>query len=263
MEDNLIHLQEDNILLKGKKIKNDSVTILIPVLNEEDAISPLIDEIRMNGFNKILFIDGHSVDQTVKKALDKNVKTLYQKGHGKTGAIKTGIEIINTPFMVVMDGDNTYNPKDIKTLLDFIDDFDQVIGVRKRGRKNIPLLNRVGNSLLNIIFNMLFNTNLSDILSGMYALKTESAKKMNLLTNGFDVEVEIISEMLMKGTITEVPIDYRERIGQQKLQPLLDGYKIFRTILKLAVNKKPQNIIKLLIFISILIILLASIFILA
>jgi dolichol-phosphate mannosyltransferase len=246
-----MYLQENAVMNKEKPKKPDSVTILIPVLNEEDAIGILIDEIRVQGYNNILLVDGYSVDQTVKKALDKNVKILYQKGQGKTGAIKTGIEMIDTPYIVIMDGDNTYNPNDIKKLLDLIEKYDQVIGVRKRGRENIPFLNRIGNSLLNAFFNILFNTNLSDILSGMYALKTSTAKKMKLETNGFDVEVEIISEILMRGKISEVPIDYRERIGQQKLQPILDGYKIFTTILKLGVKKKPKNVLKYSLIISI------------
>jgi dolichol-phosphate hexosyltransferase len=61
-------------------------------------------------------------------------------------------------------------------------------------------------------------TNLSDVLTGMYMLKTDAARNLHFHTGGFNVEVEIASQLAQDGSVTEVPIRYRERIGKQKLE---------------------------------------------
>ena len=57
---------------------------------------------------------------------------------------------------------------------------------------------------------------------------------MSFESNGFDVEVEITAQAANKGNVTEVPISFGERIGQQKLNPFRDGFRIMLTIWKLA-----------------------------
>ena len=117
--------------------------------------------------------------------------------------------------------------------------YDQVIGTRTFGRENIPKFNRLGNWVINTGFNILFGTTLLDVCSGMYALKTDFAKTLSFETSGFDVEVEIAAQSAIEGHIIEVPINYSDRVGKQKLKPLKDGPTIMMTILKLARTYNP------------------------
>ncbi|MHA2052971.1 MAG: glycosyltransferase family 2 protein [Candidatus Kariarchaeaceae archaeon] len=222
---------------------NNLVTVIIPVLNEEKAISRVIRKIKEEGYYNILVVDGFSSDDTFYQAIKNGVNVIYQKGKGKTGAIKTAIKKAETKYLVILDGDCTYDPKDIENVVSPLSNSDLVIGVRALGRNNIPLFNRIGNRMINQIFNLLMGTKLQDVCSGMYSLKTEFAKNLTFKTEGFDVEVEIAAQASKYGKISQVPIRYHDRVGQQKLQPVKDGlHIIFRVLLmavKLRLNGKP------------------------
>lgn len=232
-------IQHPNHRYNGLNVIKEDFTIVIPVLNEEEGIGRVINDVKEEGYFNILVIDGYSTDDTVTVANQNGVRVIYQHGIGKTGAIKTAIENVTTPYFVVMDGDCTYDPRDIINLLPHLDKNNEVIGTRTSGRKNIPLLNRFGNWVINTTFNVLFGTNLIDVCSGMYALKRDFAEQVDLRTRGFDVEVEIAAQAAIDGRIAQVPITYRERVGHQKLRPFKHGIQIFSSLWKLARSYNP------------------------
>jgi len=82
-------------------------------------------------------------------------------------------------------------------------------------------------------------TKLSDVCSGMYLIKTDVARELELNTNGFDVEAEIAAQTATMGKVTEVPIDYRKRVGYQKLSAWRHGFQIIRTIFALSRRYNP------------------------
>jgi hypothetical protein len=98
---------------------------------------------------------------------------------------------------------------------------------------------RIGNRIITWVFNTLMGTKLSDVLTGMYMLKTEDASNLHFHTSGFNVEVEIASQLAQDGSVTEVPLRYRERIGKQKLSTWKDGLAITSTIFRLARDYNP------------------------
>lgn len=221
--------------------KIDDLTIVIPTLNEANAIGFVIDELRSLGYRNILVVDGYSKDGTVEIAKSKRVKVIMQTAPGKGGAILTAIREVKTPYMLVMDGDGTYDPKYIKNIYRIAKDhdYDEVIGVRVEGRENIPLLNRFGNWLINKVFKILMGRSISDVCSGMYLLKTDFAKTLDITSESFDVEVEIAAQAVTYGSLGEVPIKYRRRIGEQKLKSFKHGLRIFMTILWMVNRYNP------------------------
>jgi glycosyltransferase involved in cell wall biosynthesis len=220
-------------------VSKDDVTVVLPTLNEEEAIGKVIEELKQVGYHNILVVDGYSTDRTTKIAGENGCCVIEQHSSGKCGAIETAIENVKTPYMLVMDGDCTYDPKDIENLLVHCEKYDQIIGVRANGRTNIPRLNRFGNRVITSTFNMVMGTKLSDVCSGMYLLKTESARQLELNTRSFDVEVEIAAQTAIRGKITEIPIAYRKRVGLQKLSSLKNGFGIIRSIFGLARSYNP------------------------
>lgn len=215
-------------------LDRNAFTVVIPVLNEEEAIGQVIEDVKSEGYQNILVVDGFSKDSTVSIASKAGVEVFYQRGLGKTGAIRTAINRVKTPHFVVMDGDYTYDAKDIKNFLPHMLMHNEVIGMRTVGRENIPVLNRFGNWVINSAFNLFFGTELVDVCSGMYVLKTEFAKQLSLRTKGFDVEIEIAAHAAASGSVAQVPINYGPRIGQQKLRPWKDGVSIMMTILSMV-----------------------------
>jgi len=222
--------------------KND-VTIVLPVLNEEAGVSVVIDELLENGYSKILVVDGYSTDLTVQAARQKGVTVIEQHGKGKTGAIQTAVEYVKTPYMLIMDGDHTYDPANIERFLTHVNSYDQIIGTRNKGK--ISWIHRFGNHMISGLFNALFDTFISDVCSGMYLLNSKSARELIFRTTGFSVEVEVLAQMAMNGKVTEVPIHYRKRIGEPKLSTVTHGFDILKTILGLATHYNPVFVFSL------------------
>lgn len=216
---------------KGSELKN-FVTIVLPTLNEEEAIGKVIDEIKGEGYNNILVIDGHSSDKTVEIAKSKGVNVIIQNSVGKASAVRMAIELVKTPYVLVMDADYTYDPKDIALLLERIPHYDEVIGFRKN-RANIPALHRIGNRIISTVLSLLMGQRIGDPCSGMYLLKVETAKTLELTSSSFDIEAEIVAQLISLGKITEVPITYRRRIGKKKIS-LKSGFRILITIFKMV-----------------------------
>jgi len=213
-------------------ITRDDVTVVIPTLNEEEAISHVLEDVKNHGYKNILVVDGDSSDNTVNQVKKHGVEIIRQRGKGKTGAIETALEHVSTPYFVLMDGDCTYGAEDIERLFPLMVNSQLVIGSRSSGRENITYFNRLGNWVINKVFNLLFDTSLSDICSGLYILETEFARNIPFETEGFDVEVEIAAYTARNGAISEERIDYHPRLGVQKLSPIRDGVRIFITILR-------------------------------
>ena len=213
---------------------NEELTIVIPTLNEADAIGKVIDELREYGYNNILVVDGHSDDGTAEIAREKGAHVILQEGTGKADAIRTAAKYVKTPYVLVMDGDYTYDPAYIRAMLEVIKDADEVIGARVYGRENIPLLNRLGNWVITKVFNLLFGTKLRDVCSGMWMTRTEVLREMLPETRGFSIEVEVAANIASSaGLIKEVSIRYRRRIGKPKLKRV-HGFGILKDVIKLS-----------------------------
>lgn len=233
-------------MLEGKSLSQSLLeldklmTIVIPTLNEEMAIQKVIEELHGMGLKNILVVDGYSKDKTTEIATRMGAKVLYQQGKGKTGALKTAIENVHTPFMLLMDGDYTYDAASIERIVSHMSSYDEVIGARvPTSSESMTGLHKFGNAVITRVFNSLMSTNLSDVCSGMYALRTAAAQDVHLATSGFDVEAEIAAQIASAGTITEVPIDYRPRLGRQKLSTWKHGFRIIQSILGLARSYNP------------------------
>ncbi|MEM0079622.1 MAG: glycosyltransferase [Candidatus Nezhaarchaeales archaeon] len=229
-----IPTSSEAVEVRGKAISRDDVTILIPTLNEEKAIGRVIQELIENGYKKILVVDGYSSDRTVEVARENGAEVIYQVGHGKVAAIKTGLEKVDTPYVLIMDGDGTYNPEDIEKLLKAAEHgYDEVIGFRVN-RKNIPKLHRIGNKIISTVISLLMGQRVKDPCSGMYLLRTDFAKSLEITATGFDIEAEIVCQSLAHGKVAEVPISYRERVGRSKLRTWSTGFRILLTAFKIA-----------------------------
>lgn len=218
-------------------VAKTDLTIVIPVKNEEAAIGPVIDELHQEGYTNILVVDGYSTDRTAKVAKSKpGVVFIQQHGKGKTSAVKTAIEHVTTPYMLIVDGDYTYPAKDIQNLLAHCSSYAQVIGVREK--THISRIHRFGNKIITSTFNLLFGAGISDVCSGMYLLNTQVARELELSSKGFITEVEIASQTAARRTITEVPIGYRQRIGKSKLATI-NGFGILANVINLSRKYNP------------------------
>ena len=231
---------EEHSFQSARSDINKLLTVVIPTLNEEEGIARVIEELRQQGFANILIVDGYSKDKTVAVATALGARVITQHGKGKTGALRTAFENVQTPYMLVMDGDFTYDARSIPRLIEHMKSHDEVIGARvPTSKDSMSGLHKFGNAIITRTFNSLMSTNLSDVCSGMYLLKMSAAADVHLATSGFDVEAEIAAQIALSGSIAEVPIDYRPRVGRQKLSTWKHGLRIVSSIMNLAKTYNP------------------------
>ncbi|MHB8700351.1 MAG: glycosyltransferase family 2 protein [Nitrososphaerales archaeon] len=217
----------------------DLVTVVIPTLNEESAIGPLISEIQSKGYNKILVVDGYSKDQTVRIAGEYGAKVVGQHGKGKAGAILVARDLVDTPYFLLMDGDYTYDPADIDRFVTHVNSYDHIIGYRPKKSPNIRKLHRLGNFVLTRAFNIMMGSNVPDVACGMYLMRTEKMRELTLDVHGFSIDQEIAAQMLIDDRVAYVPINYRRRLGKVKSTTWRQGFSALLTIIDLGRRFNP------------------------
>lgn len=205
----------------------------------------IVREFRDLGYTHILVIDAKSTDATVKNAREAGATVRTQSGKGKGNAIIEAFEVIEQPYILMLDGDGTYSAKDAeKMLTPLFLGFDQVIGDRLINAEEgaFSRLNLFGNHMLNILFKIAHSRDLHDILSGYRAFTRLAIHQMHLKERGFEIETEISVEAVRNGQrIMVVPIRYSSRPGTStKLSPFHDGIKIVSTIYRLARVNNPM-----------------------
>ena len=213
------------------------VTVVIPTLNEHESIGTVIDELRSEGFDNILVVDGDSKDGTPEIAKERGVTVLQQHGSGKAGALLTAFKAVDTPYLVIMDGDGSYDPSDLGKFRPLIGKYDFVKGVRARN-ENMSRLHKFGNWVISKTFDLLFGTLIGDVCSGMYMIRTELVRHLSFEKHPLTVEQEIAAEMvLVSRAMTTVPVNYRKRLGgtsktrtwRQGFRDLLTNFDLART----------------------------------
>jgi glycosyltransferase (TIGR04182 family) len=226
-------------------IQPEDVCIFIPTLNESRTIGQIIDEFRSLGFSDILVIDGHSKDGTAEIARERRVNVVLQTGKGKGQAVIQSFDLIDSEYVIMIDGDGTYLPSEVYLLLDALEKgAGHVIGNRfaNPGKGAFTRLNSIGNKLLNKLFGFAYGEWLDDILSGYRGFTKDTIQKMALTQKGFEIETEITVECVRNEIdIKVVPITYLPRHGEgdTKLNPVRDGFRIMRTIFNMARINNP------------------------
>lgn len=226
---------------------NSCLTVLIPA-KMEAGIGKVIEELHEHGLNNIITVVDDYDDPTAAAAASLGSQVVKSGGMGKANAVYAGLRYVRTPpFVLVMDGDYTYDPSSVREMLRMAiqNDLDEVLGARLMGKENIPPpLHRFGNAVLTGIFNLLFGTSLSDVLTGMYLLRSDAARSIIPGSKGFSVEVDIASQIASTGKIGELPIKYRKRIGDPKLR-WSHGLNIGVDIIRLMIRYNPIFIFSL------------------
>ena len=220
------------------------ISILIPTLNEGKTIGSVIENIKTlkkNSLNSVYIIDANSTDKTTEIANKLGVRILSQKNRGKGNALRQAFSQINSDAYVIIDGDDTYDSKEIPKLIKPIisEEADLVIGSRTihRGRKNITFLNLLGNFLLNFTLRIFLRKKITDTLSGFRVFNKELLKKIKLVSKGFEVETEMTVKALKGGyRVKEIPVSYKKRITPPKLSPLKDGFKISLALIRFLIQ---------------------------
>lgn len=219
---------------------NSAVAIVVATLNEEEGIGPTLEELmRVLNDPYVLVVDGASIDWTVEIAEKMGADVILQEGKGKGQAIGQSIEHLNSnaKYVVFIDADFTYPAEYIPKMIEVLQNnpnVGMVIGNRFSDEfsfKNaISDVFYIGNRFIAFSQHIFNGIKLSDPLSGLRVVRSEVLKGWKPKSKGFDIEAEMNYYVERKGyRIVEIPIVYRPRLGEKKLQ-LRHGFTILKRI---------------------------------
>ena len=218
-----------------------TTSVLLPAYNEELGVAAVLAKLSrvLDGTCEIVVIDDGSRDRTALVAEIHGAHVIrHGSNRGKGAALQTGMAFARGTKIITLDADDTYPVEAIPELIDSLDRYDMVVGTRQAGRSNISPLNRFGNEVFRHAISLAAGRRVSDPLTGLYGLQREMLRRMNLTSQGFGIEAEIVIKAgRLRATVFEIPINYRPRIGQSKLNPVRDGLIIGRTIASLALSR--------------------------
>ena len=228
-----------------------NITILIPTYNEEATIIPLLKSVQKETSKiktvsfEIVVIDDFSQDNT-NKLLREN-ETLYNRlvslenNQGKGGAVLRGLEKAKGDYILFQDADLEYSPKDYKSLIVPIVDFDVdvVIGSRFVAPPYTRVhyfWHKVGNKSLTLLFNILNNTTFTDIYSCYLIYRRNLVPLKKIKAKGWEQHGEILSRAVKNGKVFyEVPISYSGRSYDEGKK--IRAFHIFRIVYTLIITR--------------------------
>ncbi|WP_109832692.1 glycosyltransferase family 2 protein [Reichenbachiella versicolor] len=223
-----------------------TVDVIIPVLNEQNAVGLVIDDIPKALVRNIIVVDNGSVDDTPIVAEEKGAIVLHESQQGYGKACLKGIDFIKSQdekpdAVVFLDGDYSDYPEHMTELIKEIKSGSElVIGSRalgdmESGAMTVPQV--FGNWLATRMISVFYGYKFTD-LGPFRAVRFDSLLKMNMKDENFGWTVEMqVKATKLKMNTTEIPVNYRNRIGTSKISgtvkgTILAGHKIITTILK-------------------------------
>ena len=217
-----------------------STNVFIAALNEEEGLGATLSELSESIYaQRILVIDGNSQDRTVEVAKDHGAEIFLQDGKGKGDALAKAVQHMDpdVEYVVITDADHTYPAEHVPEMIQILEQMPKVgmvCGNRfSKQTEGNAFQGRFtfGNKLLAFTHRHLNGISLQDPLTGLRVIRADILRKWIIKSKGFDIEIELNNQVSKQGFETlEIPIGYRERLGEKKLK-MRHGATILKRIL--------------------------------
>ena len=224
-------------------LRDPLVSVVMPAYNERQTIDEIVRRVLAVPLRiELLVVDDCSTDGTRERlqALQRELGftlLLQTKNAGKGAALRAGFAQVRGDIALVQDADLEYSPEEYPLLVELICDgrADVVYGSRFLGRHRVFLfVHYMGNRLLTLMTNILYNTMLTDMETCFKAMRVEVLRSMTLRSNRFGIEPEITAKIFRRGyRVYEVPITYDGRgYDEGKKITWRDGIVAIWTLIK-------------------------------
>ena len=226
----------------------DKISVLIPCYNEEKTIAKVVKDARAALPEAVIYVyDNNSRDQTVKLAKEAGAVIRCERMQGKGNVIRRMFREIDAHCYIMVDGDDTYPMEYAREMVDKVlkDNADMVVGDRLSTTyftENKRPFHNFGNSLVRKSINLLFKSEIKDIMTGYRAFSYQFVKTFPVMSKGFEIETEMTIHAVNNNMQVEnVLVDYRDRPegSESKLNTYSDGVKVLMTIGRLFREYRP------------------------
>jgi len=225
-------------------LDEQNVKVIIPALNEEQAIGRVLEALP-NWVDEVIVVDNGSTDRTAEIAAGHGARVIHEPIRGYGQACHTGVQAAGSAdILLFIDADYSDYPEEAGELVKPIAEgkFDFVIGSRARGvraRGALTLQQRFGNWLACRLIALFWGHRYTD-LGPFRAIRSTLLTALHMQDRGYGWTTEMQIRAARDGyRILEVPVSYRPRIGQSKISGTVSGVigagsKILLTIFRYA-----------------------------
>lgn len=226
----------------------DKIAVLIPCYNEAKTVGKVVRDYKDALPEAEVYVyDNNSCDDTAAKAKEAGAVVRHEYQQGKGNVIRRMFREIDAECYIMADGDDTYPAECAKDMVDKVlfHNADMVVGDRLSSTyftENKRLFHNFGNTLVRRSINLLFQSDIKDIMTGYRAFSYQFVKTFPVLSGGFEIETEMsIHAVDKRMQIEHVVIEYRDRQegSESKLNTYSDGIKVLSTIIRLFRNYRP------------------------
>lgn len=209
--------------------KGHTISVVIPCYNEEEGIRVTLADMP-DLVDEVVVVDNNCTDRTAEVAAAMGAKVVAETKPGYGAAYKAGFRAATGDIIVTMDGDGTYPRGFIPVLAEvLIDEELDFITCDRTGHKSEEansFLRVLGNLILNVAVFALYFVWLKDSQSGMWVFRRAILPKLALTSDGMSFSEELKVEAFRREDVkaAELPIYYRERVGESKLNLWQDGF---------------------------------------
>jgi glycosyltransferase involved in cell wall biosynthesis len=219
----------------------EDLSVVMGTYNEEVAIGTVLDDIERvtDGKAEVVCVDGSS-DRTPEIARERGAQVVEQEPQGYGVAVREALLTPDRPVVVTTDCDDTYPMGQLPEFLAAINEgYDVVSGDRLyHGADAMPAFNRLGNHLFALLASGLMGTRVHDTTTGMRAYRRDVIESI-AWTENTGLSAELLIRPTMRGyDVREMPIQYRERAGESKLDPLQGGWEIATSIVSVCLEER-------------------------
>ncbi len=219
----------------------EDLSVVMGTYNEAEAIGTVLADIDdvTDGAAEVVCVDG-STDATPEIAREHGARVIEQEPQGYGVAVREAVLSASRPIVVTTDCDDTYPMDRLPDFLAAINrGYDVVSGDRLyHGAETMPALNRFGNEAFAVMASALMGKRVHDTTTGMRAYRSEVVEKIEW-TENTGLSAELLIRPLMRGyDVRELPIEYRERKGETKLDPFKGGAEIAKSIIKVSLEER-------------------------
>lgn len=227
----------------------DKIAVLIPCYNESRTIEKVVTDYRRVLPDAHIYVyDNNSMDKTAELAENAGAIVRHEYQQGKGNVMRRMFREIDAECYLMVDGDDTYPAENAAEMVQLVleKSADMVVGDRLSStyfEENKRPFHNFGNSLVRKTINLLFHSNVQDIMTGYRAFGYNFVKTFPVLSKGFEIETEMTIHAVDKHMqIENVVVDYRDRPegSVSKLNTFSDGIRVLRTIGRLFRNYKPD-----------------------
>ena len=218
-----------------------AITVILPAFNESKGLIYVLPALRSVAPGcEIIVVDDGSTDDTPDIAARHGCRVIqHPRNLGKGAAVRTGLDAARGSVAVIMDADGTYPVEAIVPIAKLLQTHELVRGTRVPVPGSMPTINKFGNWLFNALLHTADRVEGTDLLTGLFGIRLDAYAALALTAKGFDIEVEIaIKARALKLRSTHLLVPYAQRIGEKKLRPLRDGWRIFWRVCGLTLSTR-------------------------